>query len=552
MQRIGGWIKWIVRPELCFGGLLGGVVLVWFSLTPSMLPRGWVTQGVVSGVALACGYGIGSGLSALARRWSVPEPSPERKRIAWWMLAGAALIVTVVMLWLSVGWQKELNRLVGLSPEHPGSRLGVVLLTPVIASIVLILARMVRSATRFLIRQLGRVVPPRVSVAVGCVLIVVLIGGFVQGILGRAALSVMSNSFSVVDQSTADGAVEPTSSLRSGGPGSLVTWDSLGRQGRNFVGRGPGLADLEDFGGNGCCQEPIRVYVGLDSAATLQERAQLAVRELDRTGAFDREVLVVFTATGTGYINPDASNSIEYLYSGDTALVTMQYSFLPSWISVLADESKPGEATRALWDAVGARLDQIPEAKRPTVFGFGESLGSFGFENGFETISRMQDRTDGVLLIGPTFDNPIRQQVTRTREAGSPEWKPAVTEAPGVYFAQQPSDLPPPPGSGDPPRVVYLQNASDPVTWWNPGLVALQPDWDDPPYAVDRSPSFDWMPVVSFWQIVGDLPGAGNVPGGHGHIFGANIVNGWLALGTPSGWTDGDTERLRTLIGSRR
>jgi len=194
---------------------------------------------------------------------------------------------------------------------------------------------MVRSATRFLIRRLGRVIPPRVSIALGCVIIVLLIVGFVQGVLGRATLAVLSNSFSVVDQSTADGAGQPTSTLRSGGPGSLVSWDSLGRQGRNSTGRGPLLEDLQDFSGGGCCQEPIRVYVGLDSAPSPEERAQLAVRELDRTGPFDRKVLVVFTAAGTGYINPDASNSIEYLYSGDTALVTMQCSFLPSWLPVL-------------------------------------------------------------------------------------------------------------------------------------------------------------------------------------------------------------------------
>ena len=38
--------------------------------------------------------------------------------------------------------------------------------------------------------------------------------------------------------------------------------------------------------------EPIRVYVGLDSADSVAARTDLAMRELERTGAWDRDVLV--------------------------------------------------------------------------------------------------------------------------------------------------------------------------------------------------------------------------------------------------------------------
>ncbi|MFN7148192.1 MAG: alpha/beta-hydrolase family protein, partial [Microthrixaceae bacterium] len=394
-----------------------------------------------------------------------------------------------------------------------------------------------RSATRFLIRQLDRVAPRAVSVTVGLVLIVVLIAGFAQGVLWRALVSGMEGAFSTVDESTAEGAEQPTSNLRSGGPESLVEWDELGRQGRNFTGRGPDVEQLEQVGGAGCCVEPIRVYVGLESAGTPEARAELAVEELDRTGAFDREVLVVYTATGTGYINPYASSSIEYLHGGDTALVSMQYSYLPSWLTVLLDDEPPGEATRALWSAIRERLDEIPADERPRVYAFGESLGSFGVENGFETVEALQSDTDGVLLIGATFDNPLRQQLTRNRVQGSPEWQP-IPDVADVHFAQRPVDLPAPPEPSDPSRVVYLLNASDPVTWWNWGLLVDRPDWAGQPFATDRSPSFRWVPIVTFWQVVGDLPGAGNVPGGHGHIFGTNIVDGWLAVAPPADLPD--------------
>ena len=523
----------ILRPRLNFGGIVGGTIFLWLSLTPSLLPRSWPTQGVVSGLAAVSGYGIGAAISAMVHAWSSFDPTPEVERRSRHVLYVVAALGTLLFLWWSASWQDELRELVGLEPDGAFTPVQVVVAAAIVAALVLVIARTLRSATRFLIRQLDRVAPRAVSVTVGLVLIVVLVVGFAQGILWRALVSGMETAFSTFDESTAEGAEQPTSTLRSGGPESLVEWDELGRQGRNFTGRGPDVEQLEEVGGAGCCVEPIRVYVGLESADSPEARAELAVAELDRTGAFDRAVLVVYTATGTGYINPYASSSIEYLHGGDTALVSMQYSYLPSWLTVLLDEEPPGEATRALWSAVRERLERIPADQRPRVYAFGESLGSFGVENGFETVEALQSGTDGVLLIGATFDNPLRQELTRNRVQGSPEWQP-IPDVADVFFAQRPVDLPASPEPGDPPRVVYLLNASDPVTWWNWGLLVDRPDWAGRPFATDRSPSFRWVPIVTFWQVVGDLPGAGNVPGGHGHIFGTNILDGWLAVAPPT------------------
>jgi uncharacterized membrane protein len=84
-------------------------------------------------------------------------------------------------------------------------------------------------------------------------------------------------------------------------------------------------ADLASFDGAGAgIADPIRVYVGLRSAETAEDRADLAVREFERTGAFDRAVLVVTTVTGTGWVDPDAAAAVENLHSGGTAMVAMQ------------------------------------------------------------------------------------------------------------------------------------------------------------------------------------------------------------------------------------
>ncbi len=85
--------------------------------------------------------------------------------------------------------------------------------------------------------------------------------------------------------------------------------------------------------------EPIRVYAGLEADGTTDEQVQLILDELDRTKAWEREILVVAGTTGTGWVNPFAADSIEMIYNGNSAIAAIQYSFLPSWISFLVDGS---------------------------------------------------------------------------------------------------------------------------------------------------------------------------------------------------------------------
>ena len=106
--------------------------------------------------------------------------------------------------------------------------------------------------------------------------------------------------------------------------------------------------------------DPIRVYAGIDTADDVDERADLVVDELERTDAFDREVLVVATTTGTGWIDPNSATTLELMYGGDTAIASVQYSFLPSWIAFLVDEPVAAEAGAALFDAVYRRGPSCP------------------------------------------------------------------------------------------------------------------------------------------------------------------------------------------------
>ena len=105
---------------------------------------------------------------------------------------------------------------------------------------------------------------------------------------------------------------------------------------------------------------PIRVYAGLNSAEELEERADLVLEEMIRVGAFDRAVLIVAVPTGTGWMDPAAMDTLEYLHGGDTAIVAMQYSYLTSWISLLVEPGYGSAAGRELFRTVYGHWTALP------------------------------------------------------------------------------------------------------------------------------------------------------------------------------------------------
>jgi uncharacterized membrane protein len=230
-------------------------------------------------------------------------------------------------------------------------------------------------------------------------------------------------------------------------------------------------------------------------------------------------------------------------------MVAMQYSYLPSWLSFLVDQAEARDAGRALFDHVYGVWSQLPPDRRPQLYVFGESLGTFGGEAGFSGLADIVNRTDGVLWAGPPNFNELWRDVVADRQPSSPEWRPVYQSGRTVRFADEPADLDRPAGVWDDPRVVYLQNASDPIVWWSPRLILNRPDWLRGERGPDVSPQMFWIPFVTFWQVTADLVFAVNVPDGHGHKYSADYADGWADVTQPPGWTAEDTARLRTLIG---
>lgn len=537
---------WWVR-RYTFTGTALGLVFIWLSLTPSLLPRGPLFQGLVSGAAGAFGYMLGVFVVWLVRYMLSRDTTPPAPRQAWIALAVIGVIGQVLMIFYFHTWQDEVRDLNGVARmgfwDHP--------LTAVLSIVTLFvlveIGQLIGKLVRFLVRQLERVAPPRVSAVVVVVLLLALTIALLNGVVVRFAMSTINRTFAAVNDETDPDFPAPTSPLRSGGPGSLASWESLGHQGRVFVAAGPTVDELTAFNGRPAV-EPIRAYAGLHSADGIRATAELAARELQRTGGLDRDVVAVATTTGTGWINEAEASALEYMYNGDTAIVSMQYSFLPSWLSFLVDKENARQAGQALFEAVDALIREMPEGQRPRLVVFGESLGSFGGEAPFLALNNLVARTDGALFSGPTFNNTIWTQLTRDRDPGSPMWLPIYDNGESVHFAARAENLARPDAPWDNPRVVYLQHASDPIAWFNPDLLFAEPDWLKEPRGYDVSGRMQWIPVVTFLQVSADMAVAVDVPDGHGHVYVKDVANAWAAILQPPGWTPEKTERLRPLL----
>jgi uncharacterized membrane protein len=535
------------RCRYTLPGLWVGLVFAALSFTPSLLPRPAAYQGFVAGVDAAMGYALGVAGAWVWREYADRDTRRSSQR-AWPVFAITAPIVLLIGILLGRHWQRQSAALIGTEPE---SLLSAVLV-PIVGVLVFVglvaLARSLRTAYRKLTTYLDQHMGHRAARATGIVVLVAALFLGVTGVLWSWAINTLDNSLAIGDLTTPREVTKPTSDLRSGGPQSLISWDSLGRQGRIFVGEGPHADDITKLTGRPA-EEPIRIFAGTSSADTLEKQAKLAVDDLERAGGFDRKSLMVATTTGTGWVEPSAASSFEYLTGGDSAIVAMQYSHLPSWMSYLVDHTAARVAGRDLFDAVYDRWVRLPADSRPKLYVFGESLGAFGGENAFSGETDLANRTDGALFVGPPSFNPLYREFVESRDAGSPEIEPVYRDGRTIRFANRASESIPPedqPWTGT--RVLYLQQPSDPITWWSPDLLWNRPDWLSEKRGSDVSDSMRWIPLVTFWQVTADLALGFSTPPGHGHNFSGEHVDGWNAILQPEGWTPEMLDELRAKL----
>ena len=201
----------------------------------------------------------------------------------------------------------------------------------------------------------------------------------------------------------------------------------------------------------------------------------------------------------------------------------------------------PVAESKAVIEAVRERLPQVPAGERPRMVVFGESLGAFGASGAFEDLADLLRRTDGAMFQGPPNATSLWQRYTDDRQPGSPEHLPVYEDGRRLRWANQPQDLASPPEPFAAPRIVYLQNSSDPVVWWSPATIWSRPDWLAEPRANGVLPGLPWLPVVTFIGLSGDMMDSQSVPAGHGHV--RNRTGGGMGGHPPSAGLEARPDR---------
>lgn len=521
------------------------------SYSPSLLPRPWYFQGLVAGLGTMFGYQVGLitswTIAAVAEKLGIEVTLKPGIRQGG-MLAGAAVLTlgTIAIPLASIRWHRQTADYVNRTGPDP--KWAVASAAAASGLFWLLLAQW--RGTLWAIRYLSRHMQHRfawglASRLVSSLIVLATILVVLDQVILRGVVGVATTASAQVDLRTPPHVFQPTSPLHSGSAESLEPWDSLGLQGKRFTCGGPSRERIEEVLGEPASQ-PIRAYASMNGRS-LDEVCAAVLAELDRTEAWARKAILIVTTTGRGNVNEWSTSSFEFLMRGDCATAAMQYSGLPSAVTMLSSKQTPVEASKLLFGAIEARVAQLPENARPKLYVAGESLGAFGSNGIFDTPDELLARAAGGVWTGcPTF-TPLHTEFTRARSVDSTVVCPVVDQGRHVRFAMTPDQLLTDPsglpyGEWAEPRFVYLQNDTDPVVWWGTHLLWQRPEWLDEMAGTNTPMArMTWWPFITFWQIASDMPVCRDVGPGFGHKYhAAQCVPAWaavLGLDPAADWT---------------
>lgn len=528
-----------VLRHLSTPGITVGLITLWVALSPSLLPRAWWMTAVNVGLSLAYGYVIGSLLGRLAT-WIARKTELRvevNARSDWGLRTGwlALLVIVSGIVWIdSLHQQEQISLVMGVSRGGALNQFIGVLAGIVLFWLLLLLGRGLRRLWHRVRRLIEPVMPAPLRGLVAAIIVLLAVVFVTETVVYQRTLNWALGNATQLSHTSPEGRTAPPEPERSGSRTSYEPWDSLGREGQMFVSDGPRAADIRAVTDEPAL-EPIRVYAGKSQHDALDDAARAAVAELVRAGGLERSVVNVSTTTGTGFVHEWSVQALEFLTGGDVATVSMQYSFFPSGLAYISDRNTPPAAGRALFEAVEAEIQTLPEGERPRLFASGESLGSYGGQGAFEDAEDMLDRVDGAMWTGTPRFTPLWSSLTDSRRQGSPEVAPVIDNGQHIRFATRPLELTEdfygaPFVDWEEPRIVYGQHASDPVVWWSWDLLWQEPDWLREQVGRDVSPDLSWAPWVTFWQIASDMPLSLDVAPGHGHEYKDEMVPLWAGV----------------------
>ncbi len=540
-------------------GLIGAAIGYANALTPSLLPHSLMFLLLLTALGTLTGYAIGTTIG-----WALRKiPAVGRWHMPRWLV-----IVLLVLFWLpalaftpvAVSWQAEQQSALDMPAALPSTVVAIVL-TALLSSLLLIGARGIRAGTNKIAALISRRGPLHgwvsnrepshvhraiAVIRLGVSLVLILIAV----IAIQSALRWLIGSYDTVNADTS-GQSATNLGVNSGSEQSLTPWDTLGREGRFYVSHTMTPSAIEQITGR-TAQTPVRVYVGMQQGDTPEARTDLAVQELDRVDAWNRKYLSIFGVTGTGWVDPNAINSLEAVTDGDVTTVAVQYSAVPSWIGFVVDPQTTITQNRDMIDGVLAAWRAKPADQRPELILFGQSLGSLGTQGAWTADATPEDVTaeiPHVAWIGPPAESVLwkKWQATRT---GGPAWEPIIGDGTITRVLVSAND---PDGNEKkaPPTIVFAAHANDPVVYWSPDLLLKHPDWLNEPLGPGVDPHMRWIPIITFLQVGMDLISGGEPPE-VGHNYSANMAVAVALAVAPADWTTQQTAALQAALPSLR
>ncbi len=420
--------------------LMLGLLFFSASLTPSLIPRGPVVQGILGGLVTAIGYLTGQIIALLWRAADLPCLTGRPAAI---LTTALSIPLVALFLWVlgsSLTWQNDIRQKMGMETADALHFATILLLAALTFSAAFGLGRLVAGLFRLIRARLYRVMPPRRANMLGLIAVVLIL--FVvtrEGIVDRVVTG-LDESYEAAQELFPDAPPRPSVPRMTGSDASLTDWAAMGKPGRDFITSGPTAEDISAFTGRPAL-DLIRVYVGRANAGTPRARAELALAELKRQGAFERAVLIVASPTGTGWMDPGSHDPVEYMHGGDIATAAAQYSYLQSPLALILETSTGLEQATALQGVVHGYWKTLPAGERPRLYVHGLSLGAWSSMHATNLFRLLDDPIDGAFWAGPPFPSAFWNYVQNQRNPGTPWVLPRIGDELLLQYASHTADV---------------------------------------------------------------------------------------------------------------
>ena len=167
--------------HLDFVGIAFGALFFCLSLTPSLLPRDWLFQGLIGGINAAIGYGIGVFTGKMVRRFVLRRRIwwPPPKRVLYWLKAVTVVLATaasLLMLIPAAAWQRRVSAVMGIEGPATLGYLRTLIIAVLVGGVCVSLARavidLIKTMARYFIRRWH--LHDEVALFIGTAIVVVL------------------------------------------------------------------------------------------------------------------------------------------------------------------------------------------------------------------------------------------------------------------------------------------------------------------------------------------------------------------------------------------